>query len=235
MISRPAVIPLVLLLVLGVSFFGSLLLADRYFPRTYDWRRTVISSLASPRDNPQGYRIACGGMALSGLILLFFPQHLHKKFRNFSPRLALWAGRFLFLGSVGLFLAAIIVPGHYRILGLGRSHEHFAQVAAVSFCLALVLYVAALLRLSRTPGRIKILALTFVLLPVTALAASRLALLFAYQFLSDPVYHAVRASLWSSLALWEWIGALSLYFFLIIMTLVPEEGQIDPKLFEGTI
>jgi hypothetical protein len=57
-----------------------------------------------------------------------------------------------------------------------------------------------------------------VILPVTALIVSRLALFFAYEFYSSTDYLAVKASLWSSRALWEWIGAFCIYLFLGLMT-----------------
>ena len=223
--GRPVFIQGALILILGAIFFGSLIWAAKLFPKHYDWRRTVMSSLSSPRDNPQGYRIACAGLAFSGLLLLVFPSRLQSRFRPFAPRLALWAGRFLFLGAIGLFLAAVIVPGHYRILGIGRSHEHFAQIASVCFCVALILYFGALLRCSITPHWIRAFALVAVFLPVMALVVSRLILMLSFKFASDAAYHAIRASLWSSLALWEWTGAVSLYSFLALMTLMPEDEK----------
>ena len=64
--------PIVVFTGLGGSFFGSLSLAAAFFPHGYDWGYTVISSLASPRDNPHGYWIASAGLALSGLLLIPF-------------------------------------------------------------------------------------------------------------------------------------------------------------------
>ena len=115
-------------------------------------------------------------------------------------------------------LSALIVPGHYRILGISRSHEHLAQVSSVSFCLALVLYLGAIFRLPPTRRLLRLAAGFVVILPVTALAVSRLALVLAYAFSSGVTYQAVRNSLWSSLALWEWVGAICIYLFLGLMT-----------------
>jgi hypothetical protein len=58
---------------LGLSFFGSLLLAAHFFPRPYQWRWDVMSKLAEPKFNPHAYLIACGGLAVSGLLLAAFP------------------------------------------------------------------------------------------------------------------------------------------------------------------
>jgi hypothetical protein len=211
--------PIRVLIALGACFFGSLILAATFFPRGYDWRSTVISSLASPRDNPHAYWIACAGLAASGLLLIRFPFFLQKRLEPFAPKLTAWAGKLFLLGAISLTLSALIVPGHYRILGIGRSHEHLAQISSVAFCLSLILYFGATLRLPPSLFLLRVLAGFIVILPVTALAVSRLSLLLAYEFSSSAIYHAVKVSLWSSLALWEWIGAFCIYFFLGLMTL----------------
>ena len=206
--------PVVLWPGLGFCFFGSLMVAAAFFPSGYDWRYTVISSLASPRDNPHAYGMACAGLAVSGLLLMPFPFFLQKRLEPFAPKLTAWAGRLFLLGAISLTLSALIVPGHYRILGMGRSHEHLAQICSVAFCLSLVMYFGVILRLPPSLVWLRVPAGVAVILPVTALVVSRLSLLFAYEFCSSMVYHAVKVSLWSSLALWEWIGAVCIYFFL---------------------
>jgi hypothetical protein len=208
-----------LLIALGIIFFGSLVLAAQFPLRPYDWRHTVISSLGSPRDNPRGYVIACAGVAVSGLLLLPFAGYLRDRLAPFAPRLVRWAALFLRLAAIGMTLSAVIVPGHYRILGLARTHEHLAQVSAVAFCLSLILYFAALLRM---PGRfvwIRIFTGVIVLLPVTSLIVSRLALWLSYDFAGPQMYQAIKTSLWSSLALWEWVGAGCIFLFLGLLVL----------------
>ena len=211
--------PVIVLIGLGTCFFGSLILAATFFPLAYDWRYTVISSLASPRDNPHAYWIACAGMASSGLLLIPFVFFLQNRLGPFAPKLTKSAGRFFLLGAISLTLSALIVPGHYRILGLGRTHEHLAQISSVAFCLSLILYLGAIFHLPPSRFFLRVMAVFVVILPVTALLVSRLSLFFAYEFSSSAVYHAVRGSLWSSLALWEWIGAFCIYLFLGLMTL----------------
>jgi hypothetical protein len=61
--------PIALWIALGISLFGSLAAAIVLFPHPYNWQRTVMSSLDSPRDNPGVYLIACVGLATSGLLL----------------------------------------------------------------------------------------------------------------------------------------------------------------------
>jgi hypothetical protein len=215
----PRAKPILALAALGITFFGSLLLAAQYSPHPYDWRHAVISSLASPRDNPHAYLLACAGLAVSGLLLLPFASFLNDRFGPSAPNLTRWAGRFFRLAAICLTLSAVIVPGHYRVLGIGRTHEHFAQISAVAFCLALIFYFAALLRLPRQWTGLRVVVASLVLLPVTALAVSRLSLWLSYDFLSPKIYESIKASLWSSLALWEWIGAACIYAFLGVLTL----------------
>jgi hypothetical protein len=219
------VYPIMVLIGLGACFFGSLLWAAAFFPHGYDWRYTVISSLASPRDNPHAYGIACAGLAVSGLLLIPFAFFLQKRLERFAPKLAAWAGKLFLLGAICLTLSALIVPGHYRILGIGRSHEHLAQISSVAFCLSLILYFGAILRLPPPLFLLRVLAGLVVMLPVTALIVSRASLFLAYEFSSSAVYHAVKVSLWSSLALWEWVGAFCIYLFLGFMTMEGTLGR----------
>jgi hypothetical protein len=123
----------------------------------------------------------------------------------------------------------LIVPGHYRILGIGRSHEHLAQISSVTFCLSLILYLGAIFRLPSSFWLLRALAAFVVILPVTALIVSRVYLLFAYEFFSSTVYQAAKVSLWSSVALWEWIGALCIYLFLALTTLKGAPTQARKK------
>ena len=211
--------PAIALVSLGLCFFGSLILAACFYPHPYIWWETVMSSLASPRDNPQAYGIASAGLALSGLLLIPFKTYLHQRLGPLSPRTIIWAGRLFLLGAIFLTLTALLVPGHYRILGIGRTHEHLAQIAGVAFCLALILYLSAVFHLPRTFLWLRLTALIFAAAPTAALILSRLSLLITYDFFSKSVYQAAKLSLWNSLALWEWIGAIGIYLFLGVVTL----------------
>src|SRR5881275_149626 len=80
---------LVLLLALiFLSFFGTLSLSAWMFPDNYDWRYRVISSLLSPRDNPRHYWLAASGLALTGVLMLLFAEHLRRHLQSIAPRMA---------------------------------------------------------------------------------------------------------------------------------------------------
>ena len=206
------------LLGLAVSFFGSLVLAACFYPRPYYWRQTVMSALASPKDNPHAFGIACTGVALSAVFLLRFPALLHARLGTRFPRKALWASRCLRTGAILLFLTALVVPGHYRVWGVHRIHEQLARTAAAALCLALILFLRAVFRLPEANRGLRWAATVFVALPLAAFLVSRLALL--YTLVCWPVrdYRAATVSAWGSLALWEWVGAGCIYLFLVMIT-----------------
>jgi hypothetical protein len=66
----------ILLVLIFLSFFGTLTLTASMFPQNYDWRYRVISNLLSPRDNPDWYWIAAVGLGLSGVLMLPFAGYL---------------------------------------------------------------------------------------------------------------------------------------------------------------
>ena len=222
--------PLALWLAVGLCYFGALIMASTFFPRHYDWERTVISSLGSPRDNPQGHWIAVAGLVISGLLLVPFEALLEKRLGSRAPKWTKAAGRLFLIAAICLLLSAIVAPGHYRILGLSRTHEHLAQISGVAFCLSLFFYLIAVLRVAGTQRWIRLASLLLVLLPLLMLLASRLALVAAYEFHATTAYQDIRASLWCSLALWEWIGSVCIYLFLGTIALgLPENATLDQR------
>ena len=218
--------PTTALLGVGGCFFGSLRLAACFSPQPYRWRETVMSALASPKDNPHAFLVACAGVALSALWLLAFPTILRRRLRAFAPEPVDQAGTCLRVGAVFLLLTALVVPGHYRVFGVHRLHEQLARIAAAGLCLALIGYLRAVVHLPRTLRWLQLCALLFVALPVASFLLSRLVLLVAYSFWRVADYQAATVSVWGSLALWEWLGAGSIYLFLAMVTLgVPEARQ----------
>jgi hypothetical protein len=77
-----------LLALIFLSFFGTLTLSASMSPQSYDWRYSVISHLLSPRDNPSHYRLAAGGLALTGLLMLPFAGYLRRQLGMIAPRVA---------------------------------------------------------------------------------------------------------------------------------------------------
>jgi hypothetical protein len=205
---------------LGLTFFGSLLLAAHYFPRPYDWRLDVMSLLAEPRFNPHGYLIACAGLALSGLLLLFFPRLLRHRSGPAAPRTTVVSGFFLYLAAILLFLSGIL-PGH--VPALGRAHEDFAHAYGVAISLAMLGYYAATLHLSARYQLQRLSGLPLIVLPLGGFIISRLSLMLPAAWFTPAGYNALRYSPWNRLALWEWIAALGTYLFLGLLLTLPEK------------
>src|SRR6185369_14447037 len=95
---------IVLLVLILVSFFGLLAFAATTFPHGYDWRYRVISSLLSPRDNPQHYWLAAWAVALTGVLMLPFGVHLYRVLKPVSVHAATFVA-VLFVAGVVLLIA----------------------------------------------------------------------------------------------------------------------------------
>src|SRR6184192_4958260 len=114
----------VLLALIFFSFFGTLTASAWMFPKNYDWRYRVISNLLSPRDNPSHYRLAAGGLALTGLLMLPFAGYLRRQLGMIAPRVAMVCSGSFLAGIVALICACFVVPQHtHDVLRIRRLHE----------------------------------------------------------------------------------------------------------------
>src|SRR4029077_3178752 len=75
-----------LLAVIFLSFFGPLTLSASMPRQSSDWRSTVIPHLLSPGAKPSHYRLAAGGLALTGLLMLPFAGYLRRQLGMIAPR-----------------------------------------------------------------------------------------------------------------------------------------------------
>jgi hypothetical protein len=206
-----------------IAFFGSLTWAAASFPAGYDWRYNVMSSLATPRENPTAYRIAAGGLAASGILLSLLGLCIRSSLQTFSP--SRWTnvacGCFV-LGGLLIMSSALITPGHHAFLGLGKAHAKFAQAGTFSFDLGMALTLPALLALPASRYRVRIVSVLLVLVPMTSYLLSRILL----PCLADPdsLNRATHPPLMGSLAFWEWTGSVTvcLYTGIIVLALRPK-------------
>lgn len=212
---------------LGACFFGSLIFAASLFPREYDWRHNTISSLASPRANPHGYLIASAGLTITGLLLIPFAFFLQQRLESFAPKLTAWAGRLFLFGAACFCLSGIAVPGRYRILGIGRNHEHLAVISSIAFCLSVILYLGASRRWPPSLLMLRVAAGVVVILPGIGFALYQLCLFLTHEFSSPTVYDAIRVPFLTRTAFWEWVSAMCLYLFLGLMTLGAKTRRED--------
>jgi len=179
-----------------------------------------MSLLAEPKFNPRAYGIACAGLALSGIVMLFFPRLLRQRLAATAPRTTAISGFFLYLAAILLFLSGIL-PGH--VAGLGRAHEDFAHAYGVALSLAMLGYYAAALRLPARYQPQRLGGLPLIVIPFGGFMISRLSLMLPSTWFTPSGYDALRYSPWNRLSLWEWIAAIGTYLFLGLLLTLPEK------------
>jgi hypothetical protein len=222
-----------LLALIFLSFFGTLTVCASMFPKSYDWRYSVISHLLSPRDNPSHYRLAAGGLALSGLLMLPFAGYLRRQLGMIAPRVALvCAGSFL-AGIVALICACFVVPQHtHDVLRIRRLHELLGRSAAGFLALAMIggCWCAWKGRYkSRGASRLFWIWSALTLLPLAGIFCSEALLILTRlePTRMQPVHAALRHSIFWHLGFWEWTGAVAVFAFLCAAVfLLPAQASV---------
>jgi hypothetical protein len=214
--------PLVFLVGLAVFFFGSLIFAATLYPGGYDWRYRVMSSLANPKENPQAYHIAAGGMAIGGVCLSFLGLCIRNSLQHFAP--SEWtkaAAIFFVLGGTLNTVSAIITPGYLALWGLQKAHAKFAQAGTFAFDVGTFLTLPALLKLPASKRWVGIVEIILVLLPVSCYLVARI----VFQSLSDPgsIKLGTVPPMLGSLPFWEWLGSATVFIYagIIVLALRP--------------
>lgn len=210
----------VLLVLIAVSFFGSLAMAAWVFPHNYDWRYRVISNLLSPRDNPGHYWLPACGIILAALLMLPFVAYLYRTLKPVSPQVArLSAGAFI-AGIITLICACLVVPQHvHEVLGIRRLHEFIARSTAGFMAIGMLTaswcawkgFRKNLLdgRLFWSWSLVTLLPLVGIFLSESLLVVTRLKPEWA-----TPIRNALRHSVFWHLGFWEWSGSVAVFVFL---------------------
>jgi hypothetical protein len=220
--------PKLLLAILVLSFFGSLIVAAIVFPAGYDWRHTVMSSLASPRENPRAFRIVSYGMALSGVLLAFAAFHVRRSLQPCAPNWTAWARGFFVAGGVLLTVSALITPGHHAFLGLPKAHAKIAQAAGVGFALGMILNLPAILVTPARRYHAREAALILICVPLTVFLTCWVLLPTLEAWASTSPQQETKVSALGSLAFWEWVGSISVYLFVALVILAWKEKKSVP-------
>jgi hypothetical protein len=206
------------------SLFGTLLAAALIFPGGYDWRVRVISTLTSPRDNPQGCWLPSVGIMAAMLLALPFAGYVAQRLRDIAPRLARSAGLAFALSFV-LMLLAVPVQFAEHAIGQRWLHEFLARAAAASFIVGMICCGGCALKdrlrgfggQGVLPSALVFSWLSLILLPLGCLAGIGALMLLGHQAgqtWAEDYRQSFRHTMLWQLAFWEWAGALLAFAFL---------------------
>ncbi|HEX3984012.1 MAG TPA: hypothetical protein VHX12_09990, partial [Acidisoma sp.] len=143
-----------------------------------------------------------------------------------------WACALFILGGTLLTVSALINPGHYALLSLGKAHAKIARASSIVLTLGMAFTLPALLRL---PPRHTLLRATAVFLavgPMTIFLLCRLIIPIIEAHAPPEQRAAIHDSVPASLAFWEWIGSATVYIYSAIILVLLPKG--DPALAKGS-
>jgi hypothetical protein len=222
-----------LLALIFLSFFGTLTLSASMSPRSYDWRYSVISHLLSPRDNPSHYRLAAGGLALTGVLMLPFAGYLRRLLGTIAPRVALVSAASFLAGIAALICACFVVPQHtHEVWRIRRMHELLGRSAAGFFALAMICACWCAWKgrdENAAAARLFWIWSTLTLLPLAGIFCSEALLLLTRlePAWSKPIRAMLRHSVFWHLGFWEWTGAAAIFAFLCAAVfLMPSQANV---------
>jgi len=226
----------VLLVLISISFFGTLGMAAWMFPQNYDWRYRVISNLLSPRDNPEHYWLPACGIILAAVLMLPFVAYLHRNLKEVSLHAArLSAGAFI-AGIIALIGACLVVPQHvHDVLGIRRLHELIARSAAGFIAIGMLTASWCAwkgFRKNLLDARLFWSWSLLTLLPLAGIffSESLLVLTRLNPAWSMPIRSTLRNSVFWHLGFWEWLGSAAVFAFLCAAVfLVPSRTTQAPK------
>src|SRR5262249_18380518 len=214
MLYRKAVLAALLALIF-LSFFGTLALSASMFPKHYDWRYCVISSLLSPRDNPNQYWLSACGISSAALLVLPLVAYLRRHLETISPRTALLSSGAFVAGIVALICASVVVPQHTNAVGgIRRFHEVFGRCSAAFMATGMLsacwcAWKGSKLALFWTWALATVVPLAGLFCSECLLLLTRLEPSWAM-----PIRGALRHSMFWHLGFWEWTGAAGVFLFL---------------------
>lgn len=221
-----------------ISIFSTLVIAARYFPGSYDWKRQVISHLISPRHNPDGFLLPSLGMALSAVFALPVAGYVSQRLREVSPRLSHWVGVGL---GVGIFLV-VTVTLPFNTPSMPESvhwvHEALARIGAVGIVGGMVCCCVIGLR-DRFGGRRSLdprLVASWACLTLVPVLCGILSGILKFSRKAGfewaiQLRLELKKTMLLELAFWEWVGVVGFVFFMVIsVMLLPAQVK---KLREG--
>lgn len=195
---------------LSVVFFIGLLVSGLFFyaGRRFDWTAAIISDLQSPEENPRGYLAS----ALATAITSFFFFRLAAQFHRWSRAGSVWRAR-MASSAFGLGAFGALAIGCLAPFPVSYEAVHVPLAFATFFCLVAGLgghLLLAALRFWRTERRRS--------LPLVGGCVMILGVLAALAWTYRVPNFFTGDSLWTTLALWEWLLCASIVGFMLLLT-----------------
>jgi hypothetical protein len=217
---------------IGLSYFGTLAIAARLSPNSYNWRHKAISKLLYPGNDPVFHCLASLGIAAAGLLMIPIVSYIRGRLLSVSAFTVDVAASAFGLGAIDLVLAGLIVshPAH-GTSPFPRLHEMLARTAALALGAGMILFWACAAKRyfassTRTPQRRRLLiSWSLLTLPAILIVILRIAAETHLNW-SNSLYEALgNRDVWD-LGLWEWLGSAAVFLFLVSAALfLPEKAE----------
>lgn len=203
------------------------------YPTDYDWQYTVVSSLATKRDNPMGHFWYAGGFMVSMALLWPYLSGLK---RHFGPGLSSLA-RFSFLALRVAIVFGVLMGLDWLFVTeserwFTKGHEYLALVTFIGFYAGIL---AGLVHAAMGHRGYWILTLA-VAVPLLAIGTTQLWLYFEQRELGwvGVRWREMGIPLWLSFAFWQWLSVTWLYLALGLLSFAPM-GPSGSRLPEPSI
>lgn len=201
----------------------SVYVSQSLYPENYDWQYTVISALASPKHNPEGFRYLSIGLAASMLVLIPYVNRLPR------PRKSLvYATRALTLGLVfGILMGIESFLSPTWPDSLDKIHELLALLCFLFMYGGILGYSISNVRQSRR----HLVSACVISAPLIAIGICQLSLYLGQRDLGwvDRSWREMGVPLWQSFAFWQWIALVCLWTSLGLLSLLNKENATSPS------
>lgn len=196
----------------------SVAISSALYPTFYDWQYTVVSALASPKHNPQGYAYLSAGIALSMGMLLPYASSL-----TVSGSAERRSVRALKVGlAFGILTGVESWANPAWPDSLDKVHEAlalFCFLFTYGGVLGYAIYRAKADRRLIWPA-------ILIVAPIASIGICQLTLYLDQRDLGwvDQSWREMGIPLWQSFAFWQWIALWSLWAATGLIGLLPRKN-----------
>ena len=199
-----------------VVFWLGFSLAASHYPGGYDWAYTVVSALASKKENPHGGYLFSAALGLSMLLLWPYISAVRKALPVTDPTVS-FSIRALRVGLIAGFLLGVERLLVFDISAwLDKSHEMLALI----YSMCLYVGVLGLLWHLMKRNRIYLFVLLSVAAPLLILGGVEFGLYLAQRDIGwvGVDWRAMDTPVWLSFAFWQWLVVVFLWLGLGVLS-----------------